>query len=76
MNSSMFTFASAGIVATSHDLLYLAAAGAFLLIGLHHLVRMIALAGPIGRIFSAAAMVALSVGAALILLLAIMVGAR
>ena len=76
MYPSISSSASAGIEANGHDLLYLALTGACLLVALHYLGRTVAPVGPLIRIVAAAAMAALSIGAALVLLVAVTIGGR
>jgi hypothetical protein len=65
-----------GTPTNGRDLRCLVAAGICLLVALHYLRRMFVPVGELARVVAAAAMVALSIGAALVLLVAISIGGR
>jgi hypothetical protein len=76
MNAFVSAAASTGTTENGHDLVYLAATGICLLTALHYLRQMAVPVGALVRVVAAAAMVALSIGAALALLVAITIGGR
>jgi hypothetical protein len=76
MNALVSATASIGTTENGHDLLYLAVVGICLLTALHYLRQMAVPVGPLVRVVAAAAMVALSIGVALVLLVTIAIGGR
>ncbi|MEV6850859.1 hypothetical protein [Actinoplanes sp. NPDC051411] len=74
MNGSHSVILSTGAAVSGYELFYLAVAGLCLLTALHYLRRMAVPVGPLVRAVAAAAMVALTIGGALVLLLAIAIG--
>jgi hypothetical protein len=74
MNLPVFASAPNVTPASGHVLLYLLVAGACLFAALHYLRRIAIIIGPWARMVTAATMVALSIGGALVALAAIAIG--